>query len=408
MRALWSLLLLAALAAALALGARVLQRPAPTASRAASPAPQGAPIAAPPEPAAAPGAAVPPESPGSAGAPLSPEELARRAALEGNQRGIEHLERGELEEARRLFEECRELDPHESVFATNLAEVRARLAVRDHESGSALGLASALEHLERAVELAPERADLARLLARWKRSAEAEKDFWRKTTEHFELSFDGTREELMNGTAGLEDALESAYLEFGELFGFFPVEAGRPRIRVVLYRRADFDLVTGIGDWAGGVFDGTVRVPVEDLVREELRLGRVLRHELVHAYVDEAGGARVPGWLNEGLAQWLEEPPLAGGGAHVREARRRLAGHALFPLGRLQGSLARWSDASEVELAYAQSLALVEHIVRMYGERVPFRMVAGCGAGQSAEDAFREILGGLELAAVVEDLEQEL
>ncbi|TDJ71526.1 MAG: hypothetical protein E2O39_08200 [Planctomycetota bacterium] len=323
---------------------------------------------------------------------------ARRAR---NERAIAALEQGDYEAAVQLFEQCHAEAPAVEVFARNLAEALARLAAREHESADEELRARALERLSRAVQLHPERDDLADLLARWRRTAEAEQDFWRKLTDHFELSFDGTREELMAGTAPLELELERAYHEFGDAFGAYPVEDGRPRIRVVLYRRAAFDSVTGLGDWAAGVFDGTVRVPVTDLAREGEHLVQVLRHELMHAFVQEMGGAQVPGWLNEGLAQLYEAPSPAGRRATVDAARRKLADQTLFSLERLRGSLASWSDTAEIELAYAQSVAFVAFVERMYGERVLFEMVTGCKAARTPEQVFRARIGdGLERVLV--------
>ncbi len=319
-----------------------------------------------------------------------------------NQRAVDMLNNGRLDLAIALFEECVEAAPDEEVLSRNLAEALARLAQIQHESNDAELRATSLETLARAVELDDSRPTLATLYDRWRKSSEAEKDFWHKQTDHFELSFDGTRDELMWGTAPLENELESSYHEFGELFGFFPVEAGRPRLRVVLYRKEGFDNVTGLGDWAGGVFDGTVRVPVKDLGRETENLKKVLRHELVHSFVQESGGPRVPGWLNEGLAQYLEPPFASGRVGDIRRAKERLYGQELFTLDKLGGSLATWKDTQAIRLAYAQSLVFVDYLDRMYGQQVLFDMVAGCKTGVTPIATFKTRIG-IDLAVVLED-----
>ena len=327
---------------------------------------------------------------------------------EWNSRAIELLDGGTIEEAVELLEHCVERSPEEPVFVHNLAEALTRLARDRRESEEWSVREEAIGYLRRATELAPERDELQRLLERWETSTAAEKDLWRKKTLHFELSFDGTRDELMWGTGPLESELESSYGEFGELFGFFPVESGRPRIRVVLLRREEFAQVTGIGDWAAGAFDGTVRVPVEDLRAEQEGLKRVLRHELVHAFVQEVGGNQVPGWLNEGLAQWLEAPFDGERPRDVQRALRRLKGADLFDLERLNGSLASWDSVEEIEVAYAESLAFVAYLRKMYGERVLIRMVAGCRAGETPAQSFAQEMGGLELDVVLQDFAQTL
>lgn len=187
--------------------------------------------------------------------------------------------------------------------------------------------------------------------------------------------------------------LEGSYQEFGELFGRWPVESGRPKIRVVLYRRAGFHEATGIGHWAVGLYDGTIRVPVENLGREKDELARVLRHEIVHAFVAESGGSNVPGWLNEGLAQWLESGSLQRQSAAVRSARKKLAQREILPLAKLQKSLGDQKDADAIAIAYAQGLAFTAYIESTYGERVLFEMVAGCKAGVACEPTFKNRAG---------------
>ena len=261
-----------------------------------------------------------------------------------------------------------------------------------------------IELLERAFELAPDREGLEDRLGQWRREAEVEGGFWREGSASFELSYDGERAELLHESHRVLDTLEAAYGELREAFGRDPVvEAGGRRIRVVLYRRESFDRVTGLGDWAGGAFDGTIRVPVGDLEGKEAALTRVLRHELVHAFVQAVGGSGVPGWLNEGLAQWLEAPPAG----LVAVARSRLSKATLFGLEELGGNLASWKDAEAIHLAYAQSVALCDFIAYHYGERVLFRMVAGCAQDRTVQESF-EASTGVPLAAVLEDLRADL
>jgi hypothetical protein len=240
-----------------------------------------------------------------------------------------------------------------------------------------------------------------------RRLARSEEGFWSESSEHFELSYDGARDELLWSSFQITQVLEIAYQAFGELFGIYPVESGRPRIRVVLYRRADFHAATGMGHWAGGLFDGAVRVPVEDLGREKAELERVLRHEVAHAFVHASGGTSVPGWLNEGLAQWLESPALVKRAAEIQRARAKLRGRQLLPLASMQKSLGQQQDAEAIALAYAQALALTDHLERSYGERTLFEMVAGCRDSKSCEATFRERTG-VELGQALEDLAREL
>ncbi len=317
-----------------------------------------------------------------------------------NQEAIEALNASDFDVAIEKFEECLEAVPGEPVFLANLAEALARSARDLHDSNAE----EAIARLERALELAPSRTDIADVLKHWKTLASAEEDFAEDLSEHFRLSYDGERDDLLNfGYTQILRELETAYQEYGELFGVFPVEAGRPRISVVLYHRSQFDEVTGLGDWAGGVFDGTVRIPVEDFAREQRGLTRVLRHELTHAFISVVGGRDVPGWLNEGLAQLLEWPFLPDRGQAAQAAKRSLAGKELFALEELQGTLATWKDTAKISRAYAQSLAFTSHVERMYGERVLYEMIAGCKDGKTCSETFRSRTG-VELSSLLHDL----
>ncbi len=318
-----------------------------------------------------------------------------------NRMAIRALEAGDFERAVALFEQCVHGVPDEVVFQRNLAEALARRAIKLRERERPC--ARCLTDLERAIELVPAREDLAQLHARWRAEAEIEHGFWRETSQHFELSYDGERSEILHNSYRLLEELEGAYLDLGEQFGTLPIERGRPRIQVVLYRRAGFDTLTGLGDWAGGAFDGTLRIPVEDLEREEAALRSILRHELVHAFVLECGGREVPGWLNEGLAQWLEP----GREAALSRARAALEDQTLFSLEELAGSLASWKDAARIERAYAQSLLFVDHLSRQYGERLPFALVTGCRGGKQPAASFQD-LTRVPLSTALTDLSNEL
>jgi len=324
-----------------------------------------------------------------------------------NSEAIEALEAGELERALALFEECYTALPQEPVFAGNLAEALARLARRQWEEGE-LELEVPIGNLERAVELAPWREDLEELLARWRKTAETEEGFWTDETAHFLLSYDGERRDLLQrGYLQLEQMLESAYDELGIAFNHWPVGHGDPKIRVVLYLREEFQEVTGIGHWAGGVYDGVVRLPVTDLDRQRLQVERVLRHELVHAFIRSMGGKEVPAWLNEGLAQWHEGANVAERLDAVERARRRLKGFTLFPLEELRGTLAVWKDEQKIARGYAQSLAFVDYLARTYGEFLLYEMLEKRKGGTACADAF-QARAGVALDGALEDLASEL
>lgn len=321
---------------------------------------------------------------------------ADRVCADLNARAVEKLEAGAHQEAIELFAQARSRCPGEKVIAHNLAEAYARRA------GEETAPDEALELLRLAIELAPDRADLASRAAGLEKLAKSEEGLWKDESEHFTLAFDGDRSELLWQSFEITNALETAYADLGDLFGFHPVEGGRAKIKVVLYGKDAFHEATGIGHWAGGLYDGTVRVPVGEMGRETTQLVRVLRHELSHAFVHSAGGREVPGWLNEGLAQLHEHTDASARAAAVTAARTRVAKEGAIPLEELAGSLGAQKDESRIGLAYAQGLAFTGWIARTWGERVPFEMVAACKDGSTAAAGF-EARTGRALADAFDD-----
>lgn len=321
-------------------------------------------------------------------APLPRTSTARVRASAGdelaakNNQAIEALEAGELERAVALLEECHAADREQAVFRRNLAEALTRLAVREHER--VRPCVACLAQLERALELAPERDDLVALLERWRSEAQTEEDFHRIQSVHFELAHEVWREALLDRSADLLQALELHYVELAALFDVRPAEQGRPRIPVSLYRPAEFSRITGLAEWAGASFDGVIRAPLAEGVDPGPAFDELLRHELIHAFVREAGGRDVPGWLNEGLAQWFQP----GAEAELGRARQGLRGRELIELGLLRGSLSKLADAQRVALAYAQSLAFCAWIEREHGRAVLLAMVAQCRTGAGVEATF--------------------
>jgi hypothetical protein len=145
--------------------------------------------------------------------------------------------------------------------------------------------------------------------AKVQRTEKAEEKFSTHRSVHFTVKYDGT-EDPETWTAVL-DILEEAYRDIGQKFNFFP---SRPII-VVLHTKNQFQGATGSPNWADGLFDpvlGRIQIPTQGAGTDRVWLARVLRHEFVHALIQEELGATagsIPTWLNEGLAMQLAGDP---------------------------------------------------------------------------------------------------
>lgn len=192
----------------------------------------------------------------------------------------------------------------------------------------------------------------------------------------FRIRYDGG----VNEPLGLEvlAALGEARAEFTRLLGFAPDEP----VTVVLQAGEDFH-DGRVPDWAEGVNDGAIRVPVRGLTRPTPRLLKVLRHELAHSFLAARTGGNCPTWLQEGVSQWLEGGDVAREDGAVAAAVRQ---GRLLPLLSLEAPFYALSE-DDATLAYAESLSAVAHILRRRGEAGVVRLINALGDQLPSEEA---------------------
>ena len=210
------------------------------------------------------------------------------------------------------------------------------------------------------------------------------------STDHFELFADpDVPEAALRGAAG---ELEGAFAKLTSALSTLPAWT---QIVVLHSGRAYFSLVS-IPDWVGGVYDGKIRVAVDPGGGDGTASADVLAHELAHAVLWRAAGRRAPGWLHEGYAQWSSGRRLP-----LREVPSALAGGAAPSLAALESRLRGPLDRRTARAIYAQTLSLVEHLVRTRGEAALGCVIARLGDGATIEEALAEETGwtGEELFA---------
>jgi hypothetical protein len=194
----------------------------------------------------------------------------------------------------------------------------------------------------------------------------------------FRLRYDGGESHPL-GPAVLQ-TLGAAYTEYARRFGFRPQDP----ITVVLQTEAAFqDARTP--EWAAGVNDGSIRVPMGGLEGQTMgrRLVAVLRHELAHSFIAARTGGNCPTWLQEGISQWLEGGDPAREDAGLAAAARQGRLHPLLTLEAPFQTL----PAADVPRAYAESLSAVAHIIRRRTEKGVVRLLNALGDGHPSEEA---------------------
>jgi len=200
-------------------------------------------------------------------------------------------------------------------------------------------------------------------------------------TRHFRVHFEGPGDAYMANR--ILDILEDAYSSVGLALGQYPDQV----IDTILYTEKQFFDVTQTPAWAGGIFDGKVRLPVAGTEPNPEELRRIVTHEYVHAAIVQATfPAVVPTWFHEGVAMNLE------GGDRMAWARARVARRVKpVPLAALTDSFMGLGQ-SDAEAAYAESYLVVRSLLDRFGT---FRLADLVGRLKTTpfDDAFVQVYG---------------
>jgi tetratricopeptide (TPR) repeat protein len=354
----------------------------------------------------------------------------KQAGMEENQTAVEEFQAGRYEAAAALLGKAHDLDPTNSVYTKNLAYAKARIAwnlINREEYGAAetgfhsaialypeefsfyvgLGVAchrqkkapqakkaadkalhlgpnnsapykllgeiayqedqleEALGYFQKAVQLGSSDPNLPSIINKLQREHRVQGRFQQEATIHFTVKFEGHEERRIADE--VVRVLEEAYGEIGRSFSYYPDRS----ITVILYSDQQFRDITRTPAWAGGFFDGKIRVPTEGAGSHTEALNRVLYHEFTHAIVHALTEGHVPTWLNEGLALNFEReappsPSSSGSTQWDSPISGAIRANGLLSLDALHGSFLEM-DQPTAQLAYAESYSAVKYLIDRYG-----------------------------------------
>jgi len=178
--------------------------------------------------------------------------------------------------------------------------------------------------------------------------------------------------------------LERIYKTVGRLFAYYPSEP----VTVVLYPADRFHAVTASPRWTEGLYDGRMHLPLPARSRPIDEFDASLAHEYAHAVVSSMSAGRAPAWLQEGLAQVSE--------AALRPARSRQApAGAPEDLRSLQAHAGGFQGAAagDAAAAYADSHAVVKHLIQRHGMKTMRRFLTALADDQDFDRAFQAAFG---------------
>lgn len=159
----------------------------------------------------------------------------------------------------------------------------------------------------------------------------------------------------------LAESLHDAHEEYTELFSEIPAFSSSIR----LMDEESFYELTGAPSWTNAMFfRGEIIIPLSEKEPIDLEnLHRSVKHEFTHAVLSAMSGGQIPGWIDEGIAQWAEgyEHPA------LRDALRKwLNTNEPVPLSLLQGGFTKL-DPLMVPSAYAESLLASKAMIQAFG-----------------------------------------
>lgn len=124
-----------------------------------------------------------------------------------------------------------------------------------------------------------------------------------------------------------------------------------------------------------------------------------LAHEYVHFVLEVKARRRVPLWLHEGLARflqqrWREPLPTALDPLLRHRLATGLRDRRLVPLHKMVPSFAKLKDHRQAALAYAQVASMILQVHGAHGSAGLRRLVEGLAAGLGIDKALRRVTGG--------------
>ncbi len=255
----------------------------------------------------------------------------------------------------------------------------------------------AIFHLKMAKESNSSDKSFNKLLAKTQRELSLQENLKNFTSIHFSLSCDDNfsqewAEDLLN-------IFEEAYTTVGDRIGYYPTQ----RAQILVLPTEDFKRVHDLPDWAGGLYDGKIRIPVPTRNLNARFLKNAAFHEYSHHLTYLMTDGKCPIWLNEGLAQMFEATSISefersdSAFSKEKEFVSINAIEQAFRSGKL--------TVEEASKVYFLSYKFTRNLVREFGWPTMQEILRNLSLNFEAEEAFKKAIGksAKELVAIFKD-----
>ncbi len=172
------------------------------------------------------------------------------------------------------------------------------------------------------------------------------------------------------------------------------------RVKIVLFKdKKTFSRETGQPDWSRGyAARHSYLVNARAIVTYKQEKGffeELLPHEISHLIVHDFVGfdKKVPMWFDEGIAQLPEEKRIPQAD---RIMRKFVSRGKYIPFDILMRYDIRWeTDPLRVAIFYAQSLSIVNYLIKKYGSRSFGNLCSGFKSGKTMDEALKDAYSGI-------------
>ncbi|MCK4835424.1 MAG: hypothetical protein KAT17_02240 [Candidatus Aminicenantes bacterium] len=229
--------------------------------------------------------------------------------------------------------------------------------------------ADSLRFTEEALDIKKEQ-ELQAFHYRLIREVNAMKGYADRKTPGFKIIFSQYEHSEIRFT--VMEILKDAYRDIGKKMNHYPLHP----VTVILYNEKGFFDITRAPSWAGGLYDGKIRIPIKGAKGREKLLRRILFHEYTHALIHDLT-PQCPLWINEGLAEFFSADHLKviGQVIPLKYLEKR------FPAG----------DPRLVAIAYLESYSAVSFLVSKFGIYRIKELLDALGRGEDINNAFEAV-----------------
>ncbi len=222
----------------------------------------------------------------------------------------------------------------------------------------------------------------------------------RAESEHFIFFYPNGKEEILVPYA--LEALESIHRAMAEDLGWTPKE--KIRVEVVNNARElsrvstlTYEQIQTTGTIAICKFNKLMVTSPKAVARGSDWLD-TLAHEYIHLVVSRSSLNKVPIWLHEGLAKWLESRWRGSGGLGLSPSAqallgRRLKADTLVPFEKMHPSIAMLPTAEDAALAFAEVYYAIDYVHATKGTAGLRTIIQELRNGQTDRKAVEAAMG---------------